>query len=121
MPLYIEIGGLRGYTQCQEVVLRRQILLLRIGELPLQIVDLRMHFPSTLSNENNLAVTYSSSETSVATIAADGTITLVAAGSTVITATSEETAEFEAGHAQYTLTVKDAQVVAVKSKLSKSL
>ena len=65
-------------------------------------------FP-TLSNENNLAVTYSSSETSVATIAADGTITLVTAGSTVITASSEETAEFEAGHAQYTLTVKDAQ------------
>ena len=65
-------------------------------------------FP-TLSNENNLAVTYSSSETSVATIAADGTITLVAAGTTVITASSEETAEFEAGKAQYTLTVKDAQ------------
>ena len=65
-------------------------------------------FP-TLSNENNLAVTYSSSETSVATINANGDITLVAAGSTVITASSEETAEFEAGHAQYTLTVKDAQ------------
>ena len=65
-------------------------------------------FP-TLSNENNLAVTYNSSETSVATIAADGTITLVTAGTTVITASSEETAEFEAGHAQYTLTVKEAQ------------
>ena len=65
-------------------------------------------FP-TLSNENNLTVTYSSSETSVATIAADGTITLVAAGQTVIRATSEETAEFEAGHAQYTLTVKEAE------------
>lgn len=65
-------------------------------------------FP-TLSNENNLTVTYSSSETSVATIAADGTITLVAAGQTVISATSEETAEFEAGHAQYTLTVKEAE------------
>ena len=65
-------------------------------------------FP-TLSNENNLAVTYNSSETSVATIAADGTITLVTAGTTVITASSEETDEFEAGHAQYTLTVKEAQ------------
>ena len=65
-------------------------------------------FP-TLSNENNLPVTYSSSETGVATIAADGTITLVAAGSTVITAESAETAEFEAGKAQYTLTVKEAQ------------
>lgn len=66
-------------------------------------------FP-TLQNDNNLAVTYSSSETSVATIAADGTITLVAAGQTVITAESAETAEFEAGHAQYTLTVKEAAV-----------
>ena len=63
-------------------------------------------FP-TLSNANNLPVTYSSSEQTVATIAADGTITLVAAGTTVITATSEETDEFEAGHAQYTLTVKE--------------
>lgn len=66
-------------------------------------------FP-TLENKNNLTVTYSSSETSVATIAADGTITLVAAGQTVITAESAETAEFEAGKAQYTLTVKEAQV-----------
>lgn len=66
-------------------------------------------FP-TLQNANNLAVSYSSSETSVATIAADGTITLVAAGQTVITAESAETAEFEAGHAQYTLTVKEAAV-----------
>lgn len=65
-------------------------------------------FP-TLSNTNSLPVTYDSSEKTVATIAADGTITLVAAGSTVISATSEETAEFAAGHAQYTLTVKDAQ------------
>ena len=63
-------------------------------------------FP-TLTNENNLAVTYSSSEQTVATIEADGTITLVTAGTTVITATSEETDEFEAGHAQYTLTVKE--------------
>lgn len=65
-------------------------------------------FP-TLTNANNLPVTYNSSEKGVATIAADGTITLVAAGSTVISAKSEETAEFEAGHAQYTLTVKTAE------------
>lgn len=65
-------------------------------------------FP-TLSNENNLSVTYSSSETGVATIASDGTISLVAAGTTVITAESAETDEFEAGKAQYTLTVKEAE------------
>ena len=54
-------------------------------------------------------MTYSSSETSVATIDAEGVITLVAAGTTIITAESAETAEFEAGHAQYTLTVKEKQ------------
>ena len=64
-------------------------------------------FP-TLSNANNLAITYSSSDQTVATIAADGTITLVAAGSTVIKAESVETEEFEAGKAEYTLTVKAA-------------
>ena len=66
------------------------------------------NFP-TLQNENELAVTYSSSDTSVATIDAEGVITLVAAGSTIITAESAETDEFEAGHAQYTLTVKEKQ------------
>ena len=65
-------------------------------------------FPA-LQNENKLSVTYNSSEKTVATISADGIITLIAAGSTVISAKSEETAEFEAGYAQYTLTVKEAQ------------
>ena len=77
-------------------------------------------FP-TLTNENNLTVTYSSSETSVATIAADGTITLVAAGQTVITAESAETAEFEAGKAQYTLTVKEAQAEIEQVSVARAL
>ena len=61
-------------------------------------------FP-TLSNPNAVSVTYGSSDTSVATIASDGTVTLVAAGTTTITAASEETAAYEAGSASYTLTV----------------
>lgn len=65
-------------------------------------------FP-TLTNDNNLPVTYSSSDTGVATISGDGTITLVSAGQTVITAESAETSEYEAGHASYTLTVKEAE------------
>ena len=77
-------------------------------------------FP-TLENKNNLTVTYSSSETSVATIAADGTITLVAAGQTVITAESAETAEFEAGKAQYTLTVKEAQAEIEQVSVARAL
>lgn len=64
-------------------------------------------FP-TLTNANNLSVTYSSSKQSVATIASDGTITLVGAGTTTITAESEETSEFEKGKAEYTLEVKEA-------------
>ncbi len=64
-------------------------------------------FP-TLTNNNNLSVTYTSSETSVATIAADGTITLVTAGTTVIKAEFAGNDEYEAGSAEYTLTVKAA-------------
>lgn len=77
-------------------------------------------FP-TLENKNNLTVTYSSSETSVATIASDGTITLVAAGQTVITAESAETTEFEAGKAQYTLTVKEAQAEIEQVSVARAL
>ena len=53
-------------------------------------------------------MTYTSSETSVATIASDGTITLVAAGKTNITASFEGNDEYEAGEVTYTLTVKEA-------------
>lgn len=65
------------------------------------------NFP-TLTNANNLSVTYTSSETSVATIASDGTITLVAAGKTDITASFAGNDEYEAGEVTYTLTVKEA-------------
>lgn len=64
-------------------------------------------FPE-LANANNLPVTYSSSETSVATIAADGAITLVAEGQTVIKAEFAGNDEYEAASVQYTLTVKPA-------------
>ena len=63
-------------------------------------------FP-TLTNPHSLAVTYSSSNTDVATIAANGTITLKAAGTTVIKATSAENDTYKAGEAIYTLTVKE--------------
>lgn len=64
-------------------------------------------FP-TLSNENNLPITYTSSETSVATINTNGEITLVAAGETKITASFAGNDEYEAGEVTYTLTVKEA-------------
>jgi hypothetical protein len=61
----------------------------------------------TLSNPNNLDVTYSSSNTDVATINSNGEITLVAAGETTITATFEGNSSYTAGEASYKLTVHD--------------
>lgn len=66
----------------------------------------------TLTNPNNLTVTYSSSATDVATVdASTGAVTLVAEGTTIITAESAETDAFYAGKATYTLTVVDPSIV----------
>ena len=63
----------------------------------------------TLDGEKT-GVTYSSSNTAVATVnASTGAVTLVAAGTTIITATAPATDEYEAGTASYTLTVNAAQ------------
>lgn len=70
-------------------------------------------FP-TFSNPNNLAVTFDSSDKSVATIDAEGNVTILAKGTTTISAKSEETEKYEAGNASYTLTVKP-QPVAVNT------
>ena len=59
----------------------------------------------TLTNPYNLSVTYASSDSDVATINENGTVTLVAAGTTTITATSQATDTYLAGSAYYTLTV----------------
>lgn len=62
----------------------------------------------TLSNPNQLPVTYTSSDENVATVAEDGTVTIKAVGTTMITASSEETDEFYAGSASYSLNVASA-------------
>ena len=61
-------------------------------------------FP-TLTKSHDITIKYTSSNTSVATIAIDGTITLVAAGTTTITAAIEEDATYAASSASYELTV----------------
>ncbi len=66
-------------------------------------------FP-TLSNPNQLPVTYSSSEESVATINDKGEVTIVAAGETTITASTVGDATHRPGEASYTLTVKEVFV-----------
>ena len=62
----------------------------------------------TLTNPNNLAVTYSSSDESIATVDADGNVTGVAAGTATITATFEGNNQYMAGSASYTINVKKA-------------
>jgi len=59
----------------------------------------------TLQKPEGVTVTYASSNTGVATVATDGTVTPVGVGYTTITATSTATSEYEAGEASYTLNV----------------
>ena len=66
-------------------------------------------FTNPLTNPNNLTITYTSSDTNVATVDANGQVTVGAAGTTTITATSEEDDTYYAGTASYTLTVKEQQ------------
>lgn len=53
-------------------------------------------------------ITYESSNTDVAAIGVSGTVTIIASGETVITATAPETETYSGGTASYTLTVHKA-------------
>ena len=59
----------------------------------------------TLAYPDGVAITYSSSDTGIATIDEDGIVTIIADGSVVITATSEETDVYESESVSYTLTI----------------
>lgn len=61
----------------------------------------------TLSNPNNVEVTYNSSNTTVATIDNDGEITLVSAGNATISAIFEGDETYNASTVSYDLTVED--------------
>ena len=65
-------------------------------------------FPE-LSNPNNLPVTYESSKPEFATIDANGSITLIAAGTTKISAIFAGDDTYEASTVSYNLTVKEAE------------
>ena len=67
----------------------------------------------TLTNPNNLTVTYSSDDETIATVDASGNVTGVAAGSTTIKATFAGNNSYKAGSVSYTITVKKAAVPAV--------
>ena len=68
-------------------------------------------FP-TLTNTSNGTVTYSSSNTAVAIIDANGVVTPLAEGTTTIRATVSETDTYTSATAQYQLTVTDASAPA---------
>ena len=61
----------------------------------------------TLSNENGLAVTCTSSDETVATVSSDGVITIVGAGKTTITASFAGNSEYEAQTVSIEVTVND--------------
>lgn len=63
-------------------------------------------FVNTLSCNSDGAVTYVSSNPAVATVATDGTITLVAEGETTITANVAASDKYNAGQASYVLYVR---------------
>jgi uncharacterized protein YjdB len=61
------------------------------------------------SEDSDGAITYTSSDEEVATIAADGKVTALKVGETTITATIAETEDFKSTTAEVTLTVVDAR------------
>ncbi len=79
-----------------------------------------------LTNTNSLVVTYSSTDESVATVAADGVVTVLAAGETVIKASFAGNAIYKKAVAQYTLTVNkkatgiEYSVAEAEAKLGKA-
>ena len=71
----------------------------------------------TLNNPNSLAVTYSSSKETVATISEEGVVTIVGEGETTIKATFAGNETYEAAEASYTLTVsKDKATLAFSAQ-----
>ncbi len=66
----------------------------------------------TLNNPNNLTVTYTSSNPEVATVDANGNVTIVGPGTTTITATytAGEGSNYATGSASYNITVNDVVV-----------
>ena len=62
-------------------------------------------FVNTLTNTSDATPTFESSNTEVATVAADGTVTIVGVGNATITASIAETETFKAAEASYTIRV----------------
>ena len=76
---------------------------------------------NTLNMPADVTVTYTSSNESVATVDANGLVTMVGVGETTITATAAETTNYDSDTASYTFTVNKASIrierVKVKEKI----
>lgn len=64
-------------------------------------------YSSKATTKSDATIVYSSSNQEVATIDQQGTVTLIAGGTTVIKAEVAETATFDASFVEYTLKVTD--------------
>ena len=69
--------------------------------------------PPTLTNTESLAVSFSSSKGEVATIDANGNVTLVGKGETIISATAGDDETYKKTTVSYTLTVKPAPLAPI--------
>lgn len=106
-------GGTSGHARIQSIVVNytavsgdKELAGLHFSETSCTAVLGQAFTAPELTKATNAAVTFSSSNTDVATVdATSGTVTLVGAGTTTIKAEAPENDTYTAGSAQYTLTV----------------
>ena len=83
-----------------ELKFENETVIAKVGDAP---------FKNTLTNPENVTVTYASSNEKVATVDAEGLLTILASGVTTITVTSEATDKYNAATASFQLTVQGAE------------
>jgi hypothetical protein len=116
LNVYIYVEGDSGKTHKTEIIERQYVIRQNAGlaytqnNESVEVADYTIGGSNnaalpTLQNENNVAVTYTSSKETVATVNEEGVVTPVGVGETTITAASAQTATLQAGEASYTLKV----------------
>ena len=86
------------------------------GDVTKQLTE--SSYSSAATTTSDATITYSSSDTEVATINQEGLVTLLAGGTTVIKAEVAETETFDAASVEYTLTVIDPATAKIFTKIS---
>lgn len=118
----VTITGIGGYTG---TVTKTYTINKAAGAISYSTNNLKKHltdaaFINTLTKTGNGNVTYGSSKPSVATVASDGKVTIVSAGSTTITATVEDSANYtyNTKTASYTLNVWEPKLISVDTHIT---